>query len=73
MRATIAEPKQREEKMKKLFEESLTRRAHPTLEHLLPIYIAAGAAGSDAAERIWTFPEASLSWAQYRFGSATIE
>jgi 4,5-DOPA dioxygenase extradiol len=31
--------------------------------------IVAGAAGSDPGKRIWTFPEGSLNWAQYRFGS----
>lgn len=32
------------------------------------MFVAAGAAGSDVGERLWTFPEASLNWAQYRFG-----
>ncbi|KAF2661992.1 putative aromatic ring-opening dioxygenase LigB subunit [Lophiostoma macrostomum CBS 122681] len=67
--ATTVEPQRRQETMKSLFRHSLTRKAHPTVEHLLPIYIAAGAAGSDVGERVWTFPEASLSWAQYRFGT----
>jgi 4,5-DOPA dioxygenase extradiol len=44
------------------------KQAHPTREHILPIHIAAGAAGSDVGERLWTLPERSLSWAQYRFG-----
>lgn len=43
--------------------------AHPTFEHILPVYIAAGAAGSDKGERIWALPEGSLNWAQYRFGN----
>lgn len=45
------------------------RKAHPTLEHLAPMYVAAGAGGSDSGEQVWTFPEGCLSWAQYRFGS----
>lgn len=44
------------------------REAHPTLDHILPIYVAAGAAGSDVGEQMWTYCEGSLSWAQYRFG-----
>jgi 4,5-DOPA dioxygenase extradiol len=55
--------------MSALMKGSDVRKAHPTLEHLLPIYVAAGAAGSDQGEQIWTLAEGSLSWAQYRFGS----
>ncbi|XXG98320.1 hypothetical protein Hte_004643 [Hypoxylon texense] len=66
--ATTADPEERQAKMSALLRRSDARQAHPTLEHLLPIYIAAGAAGSDSGERLWTLPEGSLSWAQYRFG-----
>ena len=45
------------------------KKAHPTLEHILPMYVAAGAAGPDLGKRLWTLPEKSLSWAQYRFGT----
>jgi 4,5-DOPA dioxygenase extradiol len=51
-----------------LMKRSDARKAHPTLEHILPINVAAGAAGLDLGEQLWTFPELSLSWAQYRFG-----
>jgi hypothetical protein len=44
------------------------RQAHPTLDHILPMYVAAGAAGESSGEQLWTMPEVSLSWAQYRFG-----
>lgn len=44
------------------------RKAHPTLDHILPMHIVAGAAGSDVGEQLWTLPEKSLSWAQHRFG-----
>jgi 4,5-DOPA dioxygenase extradiol len=47
------------------------RNAHPTLEHILPVYVSAGAAGSDVGEQLWTFPEMSLNWAQYRFGKVS--
>lgn len=46
---------------------------HPTLEHLLPTYIAAGAAGEYVGEQLWTTPQASISWAQYRFGNVVID
>lgn len=44
------------------------RDAHPTFDHLLPVHVAAGAAGDDAAEQIFTMQELGLGWAQYRFG-----
>ncbi|OIW28158.1 Extradiol aromatic ring-opening dioxygenase [Coniochaeta ligniaria NRRL 30616] len=66
--AATAKPVERQARMLALMERGDARQAHPTLEHILPIYIAAGAAGTDVGELLWTFPEASLSWAQYRFG-----
>ncbi|CAG9993102.1 unnamed protein product [Clonostachys byssicola] len=66
--AVTADPQDREAKMSELMKRDDMRKAHPTLEHLFPMYIAAGAAGSDVGEQIWTYPEGSLNWAQYRFG-----
>ncbi|TAQ89080.1 hypothetical protein B7494_g2606 [Chlorociboria aeruginascens] len=66
--AATAKPEERHAKMLALMRRGDARQAHPTLEHILPIHIAAGAAGSDLGEQLWTFPEGSLSWAQYRFG-----
>lgn len=66
--AATAKPEERQAEMLALMRRSDARKAHPTLEHLLPVYIAAGAAGSDVGEQVWTFPEGSLNWAQYRFG-----
>ncbi|KAH8678566.1 Extradiol ring-cleavage dioxygenase, class III enzyme, subunit B [Tricladium varicosporioides] len=66
--AVTTEPKERQGRISALLRRSDARKAHPTLEHILPIYFAAGAAGLDLGERLWTFPEGSLSWAQYRFG-----
>ncbi|KAI8711891.1 LigB domain-containing protein [Fusarium sp. LHS14.1] len=66
--AVTSDPEERRATMSALIRGSESRDAHPTLEHILPLYVAAGAAGSDRGERIWTLPERSLSWAQYRFG-----
>lgn len=61
-------PEQRQQAMRDLLKRPDARKAHPTFEHLLPIHVAAGAAGAEAGRRIWTLPEGSLSWAQFRFG-----
>ncbi|RSL69275.1 hypothetical protein CEP53_002305 [Fusarium sp. AF-6] len=66
--AVASDPEERRATMSALIRGDEAREAHPTLEHILPLYVAAGAAGSDRGERIWTLPERSLSWAQYRFG-----
>jgi 4,5-DOPA dioxygenase extradiol len=66
--AATAKPEERQSKMSALMKRGDARMAHPTLEHILPMHVGAGAAGSDLGEQLWTFPEGSLSWAQYRFG-----
>ncbi|KAF7513590.1 hypothetical protein GJ744_008884 [Endocarpon pusillum] len=58
----------RDTRMKELVKRTDVKRAHPTLEHLLPIHVGVGAAGSDRGKRLWTMGEGSLSWAQFRFG-----
>lgn len=45
------------------------REAHPSMDHLMPIYVAAGAAGDVEGKRLWTMHEGSMGWAQYRFGN----
>lgn len=70
--AATTGPEERQAEMSALLKRSDAREAHPTLEHILPIHIAAGAAGSDIGEQLWTFPEGSLSWAQYRFGKVAV-
>ncbi|KAK6364217.1 hypothetical protein LTS17_012388 [Exophiala oligosperma] len=67
--AATAEPERRQGRMSALMKRRDAREAHPSLEHILPMHISAGAAGSDVGERLWTLSEKSLSWAQYRFGS----
>lgn len=58
--------------MAALLTRSDARRAHPSFEHLLPIHIGAGAAGKDMGKQLWTLPEGSMSWAQYRFGDVAV-
>jgi 4,5-DOPA dioxygenase extradiol len=61
---------EREEKLVELLKRPDARPAHPSFEHLLPIHVGAGAAGSDKGKRLWTLAEGSFSWAQFRFGDA---
>ena len=58
----------REEAMAGLLKRGDARKAHPSFDHLLPIYVGAGAAGEDVGRQIYTKPEGSMSWAMYRFG-----
>ena len=57
--------------MSALMRRSDARKAHPTLEHILPMYLGTGAAATDLG--LWTLPEKNLSWAQYRFGKVEAE
>jgi 4,5-DOPA dioxygenase extradiol len=66
--AVTAPAVERQGKLAGLLEREDARKAHPSFEHLLPIYVGAGAAGGDAGDRIFTLVEGSVSWAQYRFG-----
>jgi 4,5-DOPA dioxygenase extradiol len=67
--AVAAEPGERQKEMAALMRRNDARKAHPTWEHIPPMFISAGTAGGDLSERLWTLPEGSLSWAQYRFGN----
>lgn len=58
----------REEKMEKLAERSDCRRAHPTVEHLLPLHVAVGAAGEDKGVELFEMLEGGMAWGLYRFG-----
>ncbi|KXT17158.1 hypothetical protein AC579_353 [Pseudocercospora musae] len=61
-------PEKRQKAMAELLKRKDARKAHPTFDHLLPIYIGAGAAYEEKGKQLWTLPEGSMSWAQYRFG-----
>jgi aromatic ring-opening dioxygenase catalytic subunit (LigB family) len=67
-KAVTTPPAEREKAMAALLKRPDARQAHPSFEHLLPIHVGAGAAGMDLGERLWTLPEGSMSWAQFRFG-----
>ncbi|KAF2773560.1 Extradiol aromatic ring-opening dioxygenase [Teratosphaeria nubilosa] len=58
----------RQKAMAELLKRPDARKAHPTFDHLLPIHVAAGAAGVESGKQIWTMPEGSMAWAQFRFG-----
>ncbi|CEJ59639.1 Putative Dioxygenase [Penicillium brasilianum] len=66
--AATKPPAERQQALADLLKRPDARQAHPTFDHLLPIHIGAGAAQEDVGKRIWTFPEGSMSWAQFRFG-----
>jgi len=62
-------PKVRREKMVEAAARPDARQAHPWMDHLMPLYVAAGAAGEeDLGKQTWTKHEGSFAWAQYRFG-----
>jgi 4,5-DOPA dioxygenase extradiol len=76
LKKAVVEPTTSEERKKALREllwHKTARPAHPTFEHLLPVHIAAGAAGEDKAKQLFTMTEMSFSWAQYRFGDVPAE
>jgi 4,5-DOPA dioxygenase extradiol len=58
----------REQRMTELLNRSDAGKAHPTIEHLLPIYVGAGAAGADEGIMTWTLKEGCMSWGMFRFG-----
>ena len=66
--AATSAPADREHVMASLLERPDARQAHPTFDHLWPIFVGAGAAGDDIGKRLWTLEEGSMSWAQCRFG-----
>jgi 4,5-DOPA dioxygenase extradiol len=61
--AATANPEERQEKMAALLKRKDARRAHPTFDHLLLIFVGAGAVSEEKGVRLWTLPEGSMSWA----------
>ncbi|KAI0475771.1 LigB-domain-containing protein [Xylariaceae sp. FL0804] len=69
LRAAVEVPAaERQASMAALARRPDARQAHPTFDHLMPVYVAAGAAGDDEGKRTWTLHEGCMGWAQYRFG-----
>jgi len=60
---------EREKRLLDLGKHPLLRKAHPSLEHLLPLHVAGGAAGSDPGKKIFHKHELSFSNASFAFGS----
>ncbi|KAJ6260850.1 hypothetical protein Dda_3511 [Drechslerella dactyloides] len=56
----------RERKMLELLQRMDARTAHPHFDHILPIYVAIGAASDGQAKQIFNHRESSMGWAQYR-------
>jgi aromatic ring-opening dioxygenase catalytic subunit (LigB family) len=61
-------PETRQAAMAALLKRPDAKKAHPSFDHLLPIYVGAGAASDETGKQLWTLPEGSMSWAQFRFG-----
>ncbi|KAK9465767.1 Extradiol ring-cleavage dioxygenase, class III enzyme, subunit B [Lipomyces arxii] len=59
----------REDALASLIKTPEANKSHPTKEHLLPIYIASGAAYDDSAVRVYTAQTSSLAWGEYKFGN----
>lgn len=66
--AVEGDGKERDERMKQLLGRNDAKMAHPSWEHLMPVFVAAGAAEGEKGERMWTLIEGGLGWAQFRFG-----
>ncbi|KAI1964721.1 hypothetical protein LOZ58_001408 [Ophidiomyces ophidiicola] len=71
--AVTKAPGNRQQALRDLLKRPDARQAHPTFDHLLPIHVGAGAAGSDLGTRLFSFPEGSMSWSQFRFGNVVVE
>lgn len=66
--AVETDPKVREERMTAVCRRPDARQAHPHMDHLMPVFVAAGAAHDEWGKQTWTFREGSMGWGQYRFG-----
>ncbi|KAK9453638.1 Extradiol ring-cleavage dioxygenase, class III enzyme, subunit B [Dipodascopsis uninucleata] len=58
---------ERESALVGLFKTPSASKAHPTKEHLLPVYVSAGAAYNDKATQLYTSHISSLAYGIYKF------
>lgn len=61
--AVEVDPAEREARMAALYKRPDARQAHPFMDHLMPLFIAAGAAHDDSGLQTWTLHEGSFAWA----------
>jgi aromatic ring-opening dioxygenase catalytic subunit (LigB family) len=66
--ATAPDPQTRNERLTHWRDAPAARIAHPREEHLLPLMVAAGAAGDDVGRRIYTDHVMGATLSAYRFG-----
>ncbi|KAK3383587.1 putative ferrous iron binding protein [Lasiosphaeria ovina] len=66
--AVESPPAERQARMAAVTKRPDAKAAHPWMDHLMTVYVAAGAAGEDRGKQTWTKHEGSMAWAQYRFG-----
>ena len=68
LKEAVEQPVEKRQKaMADLLKRPDARKAHPSFDHLLPVYVGAGAAGEDLGRQRWTKVEGSMSWAQFEF------
>ncbi len=53
-------PADRQARMREATLRPDARKSHPTMDHLMPVYVAAGAAGDEAGEQTWTHCESTM-------------
>lgn len=66
---TAADPAARNQQLRRWQQAPAARLAHPREEHLLPLMVAAGAAGGDAGTRAFTDTVMGVRLSAYRFGA----
>ena len=67
--ACAAEPAERNARLVRWAEAPAARFAHPREEHLMPLLVAAGAAGEDRGERVFSGRIMGWQISGFRFGS----
>ena len=65
---SLADAKSRNEKLREWLMAPAARAAHPREEHLLPLMVAAGAAGADPGKRIFTDHVMGVPLTAFSFG-----